>query len=97
VIVGLPLSRTLRFAANYLPGLELRGQETLLTVAVTPITHITGVVSPGMNSAIPAQEFRNCCRVSTASRQWINHKTGGIGAFLTGDNTPICVAFYRAN
>jgi hypothetical protein len=41
----------LRFAANGLAGLELRGLETLLTVAAKRITHITGVVSPGMDSA----------------------------------------------
>ena len=67
VVFGSALSLACQLAADCLAGLELRRLETLLTVAATPFTHITGVVSPGMDSAIPAQEFRNCCRVSTAS------------------------------
>jgi hypothetical protein len=46
VIVSAPFSLALRFAADGLTGLELRGLELFLTVAAIPFTHITGVVSP---------------------------------------------------
>jgi len=67
VLISTPFPLASGFAADGLAGLELRWREELLTVAATPLTHNGGCLI-GEKSASPnLPEFRNCCKVSTAS------------------------------
>jgi hypothetical protein len=67
VIIGTTAVLAVGFAADGLAALELRKLEDLLTVKTTPFTHMNGVVSPRQTSAPTPADFRNYCRVPTAS------------------------------
>ena len=68
VIIGAATALAVGSAADGLAGLELRRLEDLLAVEATPFTHMNGVVSSRRHDwPLAAAEFRNCCRVATAS------------------------------
>ena len=67
VIIGAATALALGLTANGLAALELRRLEDLLAVEATPFTHMNGVVSSRRTSSAARPEFRNCCRVPTAS------------------------------
>ena len=66
MIIGATTALAVGSAANDLATLELRRLEDLLAVEATPFTHMNGVVSSSQ-ARLDQEEFRNCCKVLTAS------------------------------
>ena len=67
VILGAAPALAIGSAADCLAGLELRRLEDLLAVEATPLNHMKSVVSRRRHRLPPRSQFRNCCRVATAS------------------------------
>jgi hypothetical protein len=84
VIIGATTALAVGFAADRLAALELRRLEILLAVEATPFTHMNGVVSSRQTSSPVASEFRNCCRVATASPPMAS-----LADYITGENAVV--------
>ena len=67
VILGAASALAIGSAADCLSGLEFGRLEDLLAVEATPFNHMKGVVSRHRHRLPPRSQFRNCCRVATAS------------------------------
>ena len=84
VIIGATTALAVGFAADGLTALELRRLEDLLTVEATPFNHMNGVVSSRQTSSPAPEEFRNCCRVFTASPPMAS-----LADYITGENAVV--------
>ena len=84
VIIAATTALAVGFDANGLTALELRRLEDLLTVEATPFTHMNGVVSPRQTSSPTLADFRNCCRVPTASPPMAS-----FADYITGENAVV--------
>jgi hypothetical protein len=84
VIIGAPTALAVGLAAYGLAALELRRLEILLAVEATPFTHMNGVFSSRRTSSAARREFRNCCRVATASPPMAS-----LADYITGENAVV--------